>query len=316
MRPCPSPSFSRPPWIRPTRSMLGTICIVRQNFRRRRSIPSKSQKRSSRQPRPRLVAPGRGEIGALGPDLERALAALERHLGFFAGLPFPEFERDYESVALRHPSEYPFCEGRIASSAGIDIPIPDYESYFEEFQVPHSTALHSKIRERGSYLCGPIARLNLNFDRLRPRARAAAQVLGLTPPLKNPFKALLARVVEIVQALDEALEIVTYYRPPDPSAVQTEIRAGVGFGCTEAPRGSLYHRYAIDDQGIIQDAKIVPPTSQNQWTIERDLFELAPELAEMTHAKATRRAEQAVRNYDPCISCSTHFLNLRLEHEP
>jgi coenzyme F420-reducing hydrogenase alpha subunit len=261
-------------------------------------------------------APAARELEPLTKDLERALEAMERQLVWLAGLAVPEFERDYEFVALRHPSDYPFCEGRIVSSAGIDIAVRDYESVFEEYQVPHSTALHSRIRGRGAYLCGPLARLNLNFDRLRPRARAAALAAGLAPPVKNPLKSLLVRAVEIIQALDEALEIVTGYRAPDEAAVPANLRPGVGYGCTEAPRGALYHRYAVDERGIIQDAKIVPPTSQNQWTIEQDLFEIAPELAELPHAIATRRAEQAVRNHDPCISCSTHFLRLRMEQEP
>jgi sulfhydrogenase subunit alpha len=259
--------------------------------------------------------PARGELEALAPDLERALAAMERQLAWLSGLAFPEFERDYEFVALRHASEYPFCEGRVVSSGGTDITVPEYETVFEEYQVPHSTALHSRIRDRGAYLCGPLARFNLNFETLRPRARAAALSVGLTPPVKNPFKSLLVRGVEIVQALDEALELVTTYRAPQAPSAPVPLAAGVGYGCTEAPRGSLYHRYTIDAQGSIVDAKIVPPTSQNQWTIEQDLFELAPELARLPHAEATRRAEQAVRNYDPCISCSAHFLRLELEQE-
>lgn len=261
-------------------------------------------------------APRKSELEPLLPSLEQALSAMERQLPLLASLPFPEFERDYELVALRHPSDYPFCEGNVVSSAGLDVPTADYERTFEEHQVPHSTALHSRIAARGAYFCGPLARLNLSFDRLRPRARAAAVSIGLVPPVKNPYKSLLARSVEIIQALDEAIAIVGAYREPDRSHEPTPLRAGTGTGCTEAPRGALYHRYTLDDAGTILDAKIVPPTSQNQTTIEQDLFELAPTLAELPHAEATRRAEQAVRNYDPCISCSTHFLRLDIEHEP
>jgi sulfhydrogenase subunit alpha len=260
-------------------------------------------------------APVRGELETLIPALEHGLLAMERQLPLLAGLPFPEFERDYELVSLRHPGEYPFCEGRIVSSAGIDVASRDYETVFEEHQVPHSTALHSRVRARGAYFCGPLARLNTSFERLRPRARAAAHAIGLVPPVMNPYKSLLARSIELIQAFDEALDIVSTYRAPDRPHEPVTLRAGTGTGCTEAPRGALYHRYTLDDAGTILDAKIVPPTSQNQSTIEADLFALAPLLAELPHAEATRRAEQAVRNYDPCISCATHFLRLELEHE-
>ncbi len=261
-------------------------------------------------------APRRDELEALSPILEGALAAMERQLPLLASLSFPDVLRDYELVSLRHPDEYPFCEGRIVSSRGIDIAASEYESVFEEYQVPHSTALHSRIRERGEYFCGPLARVNTSFEHLRPRARDAARAVGLVPPVMNPYKSLLARSVEIIQAFDEALELISSYRVPDRAHEPLTLRAGVGTGCTEAPRGALYHRYTLGDDGTILDAKIVPPTSQNQATIEADLFALAPALAELPHAEATRRAEQAVRNYDPCISCSTHFLNLTFEHEP
>jgi len=260
-------------------------------------------------------APSRAELEELIPTLEHALVAMERQLPLLAALPFPEFERDYELVAVRHPDEYPFCEGRIVSSGGIDVSPRDYETVFEEHQVPHSTALHSRIRGRGGYFCGPLARFNLCFEALRPRARAAAHSIGLSPPLNNPYKSLLVRSIEMIQAFDDALAIVSSYRRPDRPHEPTPLRAGVGTGCTEAPRGTLYHRYTLGDDGTILDAKIVPPTSQNQTTIEEDLFALAPTLAELPLAEARRRAEQAVRNYDPCISCSTHFLNLTLEQE-
>ena len=135
------------------------------------------------------------------------------------------------------------------------------------------------------------------------------------PPVTNPFKGLLVRAIEIAYALEEALAIIAAYSPFDPAFAETSPRAGIGHGCTEAPRGILYHRYQLDEAGSIVDAKIVPPTSQNMKSIELDLFELAPELGRMKHADATWRAEQAVRNYDPCISCSTHFLRFAIERD-
>jgi coenzyme F420-reducing hydrogenase alpha subunit len=257
-------------------------------------------------------APERAELDALTAELEWAARAMHDMLPAFTALEYPTLERDYELVALRHPSEYPFCEGRIVSNKGLDIDVREYSEHFVEQQVPYSTALHSRIRGRGGYFVGPLARFNLNADRLSSPARDAAAALGLAPPVLNPFKSLPARVVEIVEALHEALRVIASYRRPAVSAVDLPVVAGIGHGCTEAPRGILYHRYAIDAAGLVEDARIIPPTSQNQGTIEDDLRAIAPELARMPIDAATHRAEQAVRNYDPCISCSTHFLRLEI----
>jgi coenzyme F420-reducing hydrogenase alpha subunit len=239
----------------------------------------------------------------------------EKTVEWIATLPIPAFERDYEMVALRHPDEYPFNEGRIVSNMGIDIDPREYEDVFSEEHVAHSTALHAYVRGRGDYLCGPLARFNLNFDKLGERARRAAEKVGFVPPIKNPYKSILARSVELVQAYDDAIQIITSYTPPAEPAVPIRPAVATGYACTEAPRGILWHRYSIDEEGLVTDARIVPPTSQNQKCIEADLWQLAPELATMEHGAATRRAEQAVRNYDPCISCSTHFLKLTIERE-
>lgn len=259
--------------------------------------------------------PTRGEIEALLPMLEAALVDAMAAVEWFATFDVPVFERDYEFVALRHPDEYPFCEGRIVSSKGIDIAVCDYESVFVEEHVEHSTALHARVRERADYLCGPLARFNLNEDKLCDRARELARKAGVSPPVRNPYKSLIIRGVELVQALDEAIRIIRAYERPEKPCVDVNPHAGTGYGCTEAPRGILWHRYTVDDDGLITDARIVPPTSQNQKCIELDLWQVAPTLVNMEHRAATRRAEQTVRNYDPCISCSTHFLELTIERE-
>ncbi len=259
--------------------------------------------------------PTHQELKELLPELSWAHAAAIQTVADFAVFPFPEFERDYEFVALRHPEEYPFCEGRIVSNKGLDIDVHAYEVNFEEAQVPHSTALHSTINGRGGYFCGPLARINLNFDKLCPEAREAAQRAGLTVPCTNPFKSLLARAVEVVHAFDEAIKIIEHYAKPEYACIAVPHKAATGYGCTEAPRGILYHRYEVDEGGLIQAAKIVPPTSQNQNSIEADLYSIAPQLIGMPHDKATWLAEQTVRNYDPCISCSTHFLKLNIEQD-
>lgn len=259
--------------------------------------------------------PSRPELETLLPELRWGREAAADCLRWMAAFDFPPLDRDYEFVALRHPDEYPLCEGRLVSSHGLDIAVAEYDRHFAEEHAPYSNALRSRILGRGPYLCGPLARFNLNFDRLLPGVQALAREAGLTPPCRNPFKALLVRLVEIAQSFEEAISIIETYEPPPAPFVEAAPRAGTGFGGTEAPRGFLYHRYTLDEAGTILDAQIVPPTSQNQLSIEADLAELAPALADLPLADATHRAEQAVRNHDPCISCATHFLTLRIERD-
>lgn len=232
-----------------------------------------------------------------------------------ASLPFPDFERDYEFVALRHPAEYPFNEGRLVSNKGLDIAIDEFETHIVEEHVPHSNALHSRIVGRGAYVVGPLARFNLNFDRLSSLAQDVAKEVGITPCCCNPFQSIAVRAIETVYACDEALRLIANYAPPDKPAVDVQPYAATGHGCTEAPRGILYHRYRVDEYGTILDARIVPPTAQNQKSIEADLWGLIQANADLPPEQLQWRCEQAIRNYDPCISCATHFLKLQVERE-
>ena len=259
--------------------------------------------------------PTRIELGALLPELGAARDGALKALEWFTGFSFPDFERDYEFVALRHRGEYAVLGDRLVSNKGLDIEVREYERNFVERQVPHSNALHSVLKERGPYVCGPMARFNLNFENLTPLAKQAAVAARIPVPCRNPFMSILVRAVETIHALDDSIRIIEAYEPPSKPFIEVTPRASTGFGCTEAPRGLLYHRYRIGDGGIIEDAKIVPPTSQNQKSIEQDLFELAPRMVKLSHDSATAIAEQAIRNYDPCISCATHFLRLTVEHE-
>ncbi len=229
---------------------------------------------------------------------------------FMATLEFPDLENDYEFVSLRHQSEYPINEGKIVSSKGLDIPVREYEFHFEERHVPHSNALHSVEKGVGPYSVGPLARFNLNFDRLSPLAKETAHDLHLVPPVLNPFKSIVVRSIETIYAFDEAIRIIEQYVRPEKPFVDMNIRAGIGFGASEAPRGMLYHRYRVDETGKILDAKIVPPTAQNQPTIEMDLKRFVAAHTDMEREQLTWKCEQVVRNYDPCISCATHFVRL------
>jgi len=257
--------------------------------------------------------PRKRELRPLVEKLERAREVALEAVRVTAGFEFPGYEHDYELVALSEPDEYPIDRGRIVSNLGLDIDVADYDEHFVEEHVAWSNALHSRLRERGSYLCGPLARFALAHDKLTPLAREAAADAGLTPAERNPFRSIVVRSVELVYAADEALRLIAEYDEPDAPAVEVEPRAGVGHGCTEAPRGILYHRYELDDEGTILDAKIVPPTSQNQRTIEEDLRGVVERHVDTPDEELALLCEQAIRNYDPCISCATHFLELEVE---
>lgn len=258
-------------------------------------------------------APRRDELTPLLPDLAWARDAVAGLLPALARLPFPAFDRDYELVSLVHPDEYPFFEGRLTSNKGLDVDVAEYDQHVVEEHVQRSNALHSRLKGRGVFHVGPLARFNLSYEKLAPAAQAAARRIKLEPGVMNPFKTLLVRAVEVIHCLDEAARIIEGYAPPPAGFVELPRVAGAAGWAVEAPRGVLYHGYATGPDGLITRAKVVAPTSHNMEVMEEDLFHLAPQLARLEHGAATRLAEQAVRNYDPCISCSTHFLALKVE---
>lgn len=259
------------------------------------------------------AAPSREDALRLRDPLRQGLEIAQEIARWVAGFEFPDFEQDYEFVALRHPDEYAILEGRIVSNKGIDAAVSQFEDLFVEQQVPYSNALHATVKGRGSYLVGPLARFNLNFDQLSPLAREVARAVGISPPLRNPFQSIIVRSIEVVHAIDQALHLLDSYEPPERPWVEDAVKAGVGHGASEAPRGILYHRYRLSDQGLIEAARIVPPTSQNQKRIEDDLWRFAPRVLSLPKEQATWLCEQAIRNYDPCISCATHFLRVTID---
>ena len=259
--------------------------------------------------------PSRADLRPIEERLKRALDLSLETVSFAASLEFPDFEQDYEFVSLRHPDEYPLNEGHVVSSRGLDVPVAEYEDHFIEEHVPHANALHSIHKGHGAYHVGPLARYSLNFDRLPAVARDAARRAGLDPVCRNPFRSIVVRAVELVFACHEALAIIGAYEPPERPFVEVPPRDGTGHGASEAPRGLLYHRYSIGADGLVKAAKIVPPTAQNQKTIEKDLWNFVPTVLDLPKDELTLRCEQAIRNYDPCISCATHFLKLDVRKE-
>jgi coenzyme F420-reducing hydrogenase alpha subunit len=257
--------------------------------------------------------PKKMKLLSMKDDLQWGLDASAKTLRFLSTLNFQDFEPDYEFVCLRHPDEYPLNEGRLVSNKGLDINIDHYDDILTEEHVPHSTALHSRIRGEGIAHVGPLARYSLNFDQLTPFAQQCAREAGLAEICRNPFKSILVRGVETIYAFEEALRVIDNYEEPDRPHQEVHPRAGTGYGCTEAPRGICYHRYTITEDGTITDAKIVSPTAVNQKSIERDLWHFVEANMDMPEDKLQWECEQAIRNYDPCISCSAHFLKLKVD---
>jgi coenzyme F420-reducing hydrogenase alpha subunit len=258
-------------------------------------------------------APTAEALAGLVPELEQGLEKARELARVVAGFDFPQVEQEYLCVSLHHPQEYAITRGRLVSSEGLDIPVDQFEAHFEERQVPRSNALHACLVGREEpYLVGPMARYNNNFEQLSPSARELARECGLPRRVHNPFHSIVVRMVEVAYAFEEALRLARDYRPPEPAVVTARPKAGRGAGCTEAPRGICYHRYDLDGTGRIQAARIVPPTSQNQRQMEADLKRVVERHLSLPDDQLQWRCEQAIRNFDPCISCATHFLKLTL----
>lgn len=260
-------------------------------------------------------SPRVADVRALLDDLKWGLGAAIETFRWAATFDYPSFEADYEFVSLQYDAEYPMNEGRVVTSSGLDCPMDQYERYFEERHEPQSTALHSVLLPEGRpYLVGPLARVNLCREQLSDSAKREADTAKLEWPCRNNFKSILARSLELITAFEEAVRIVEGYRvEPKPSRTEIPLRGGEGCHVTEAPRGLIYHRYRVGDDGLIAEAKIVPPTSQNQGRIERDLAEFLPGILNHDDSEVARRCEHLIRNYDPCISCSTHFLKVKID---
>jgi coenzyme F420-reducing hydrogenase alpha subunit len=258
--------------------------------------------------------PRRRDLLALRPELEVALQLARATVDVALTLEAPVFEREPRLVALHHPADYPMNEGRILSSDGLNLPPQAWDQAFHEIQVPWSNALQARGPDDLPYLLGPAARIVLDNAQLHPLAREALTTSGALESIRvNPYRSIVARAIELVHATAEALDILDAYVEPDRAAVPWQARPGVAAWATEAPRGLLFHRYEVGDDGLVAAATIVPPTSQNQAAIEADVAAFAPRVLDQPMDVATHALEQLIRAYDPCISCATHFLDVSLE---
>jgi coenzyme F420-reducing hydrogenase alpha subunit len=239
-----------------------------------------------------------------------------------ASLKFPDFQRDTEYVALvSDDAEYPLLMGDVGSTDGVRMNKKDYKKITNEFIVPHSSAKHAKL-SRDSYAVGALARFNVNYNKLRKEAKEIAAAVGMKPKVTNPYLNTAAQLIECVQSLYDAIDIINYFKEKgiDHSEAivvglneqkRIKVKAGTGVGAVEVPRGLLFHYYEVDDKGIIVNANCIIPTGQNCNNIEHDMKKLVPEILDRTEEEITLALEMLVRAYDPCISCSAHFLDVR-----
>lgn len=259
--------------------------------------------------------PDKAALRALTGELEWGVEASRALALAFSTFDFPDFTSNYTCVSLRHDDVYAIHEGRLISNRGLDVEVNEFTRHFGEEHVAHSNALHSMTRDGEPYLVGPLARYNNNFDKLSADAKRTAKEAGLGQTCFNPFQSILVRMIETQYALEEALRLIRKYEEPDASCIVPVPGPGVGHGCTEAPRGICYHRYQLDEGGRIRKATIVPPTAQNQKQIEADLRGVVQANMGLADEKLKLLCEQTIRNYDPCISCATHFLKLNVRRD-
>jgi len=244
------------------------------------------------------------------PDLQ-AVANLLRNLA----PEFPEFERETEFIALTNPNEYALYDGELGSTESKSVPVSEYLSFTNEYIVPTSTAKRTK-HVRDSYMVGALARLNINYDKLSPMAKEVAEMFDLKPVCHNPFMNSIAQLVEVVHGVEDSIKLINELEAdglkPQSEYNKPEIkpRAGRGIGAVEVPRGILFHDYTYNENGVCTKANCIIPTNQNHGNIELDMNAILPQILNKSKKEIELTLEMLVRAYDPCISCSTHYLNV------
>jgi len=255
------------------------------------------------------------ELKQLRQDLVDALPDLEATVELFAGFEFPEFLRPTEQVCLAQPGQYPLHAERVISSCGIDQTVAEFKTSIDEYIVPHSTAKMART-ERGHYCVGPLARVKNSFARLSPMALKVAAALQLNAETQNPFHGLKARLVEVIHFVEEAIHAIDNLLLHSYVSARTTAMpkgGGQGVAAVEAPRGLLFHAYSYDSKGLLETADCIIPTAQNLASIEADIESLLPDLLDLPDEQLKQRVETLIRSYDPCLSCSTHQLQVAIK---
>lgn len=256
-------------------------------------------------------APEKTEFDTLLKDINQVYETSLKLLDFLAKLDYPDYEvDDMLFVSLIDGENYPILKGDVYSSDGLVISKDEFLDYFQEYEVPHSNAKFCRRRDGKHYIVGPLARFNNSFELLLEETRRLAISYGVTPPVKNPFRSILVRMLETVDCILRTEEKLKKYTWIDNPSVSYQVRPGKGCGVSEAPRGVLWHTYTVDSDGLVQEANIIPPTSQNQFAMEHDIKKVLKGADDSRLQSLSLLAEKLIRNYDPCISCATHFLRI------
>jgi sulfhydrogenase subunit alpha len=257
------------------------------------------------------------ELKELRKKLQDAIPDLLAVAKLFSSLAnkLPDFTRETEFIALSKPDEYALYDGQMASTDTGKAPVNEYLSYTNEYIVPTSTAKRAK-HARSAYMVGALARLNLNYDMLSASAKQVSEMFGLKPVCHNPFMNNIAQLVEVVHSVDDSIRLINeletaglqlqsdYFKP------DVKAKAGHGVGAVEVPRGILFHDYTYNAKGVCTKANCVIPTNQNHGNIELDMKALVPKILDKTEKEIELSLEMLVRAYDPCISCSTHYVKV------
>ncbi len=246
----------------------------------------------------------------LAEELKKVKEDAMETVRFFSRLPYPKFEIESTYVSLLGDGSYPVNLGMLGSSAGLAISEDEYRLHFSEWQVPTANTKYTGLDGRNPVRVGALSRVNLNFDLLSPDAKSIAKEIGYPVPNHNPFHNNLAQAIEIVSGIDGCIDLINRVDSESLGLTKYEVKAGEGAAITEAPRGTLYHRYRINGEGLVEAADIVTPTAHNAFNMDRDLRALLLEISDLEVDEITLQCEKLVRAYDPCFSCSVHITKI------
>lgn len=256
--------------------------------------------------------PAKKDLEEVRKVLESAIPDIDETVNFFKGLNIPEFNRETRYCSLKDKGDYALYDGKLYSKENDFTEVEQYRDFITESVIEYSTAKHASSGD-SSIMVGALARLNNNYSQLSDKAKEAAQRLGLTLPSTNPYMNNVAQLVESVHCIYDSLRLLDRLSSGNMNVGvgRVDVREGLGVGVVEAPRGSLYHEYGVDDKGIIKSANCIIPTAQNLANIEEDIEALVPGILGLSKVEMIQRLEMLVRAYDPCISCSSHFLEVK-----
>lgn len=256
--------------------------------------------------------PTKAQLEEVIAKLKDAKNELRAAIKIVKSLSLPKFERETEYISLYKPGEYAMLEGNIFSSDTGESSYKNYRQLTNEYLVDHSTAKRNK-HNRGSFMVGALARFNNNYQWLSDDAKQVAAELGFKAPCFNTYMITVAQFVELFHLADDGIKAAEDLLNMDVKLEDRSfpLHAGTGVGAVEVPRGILYHEYTYNDKGYMEKANCIIPTGQNLNNIEDDFAALLPNVLDKSKEEITLLLEMMVRAYDPCISCSTHILDVK-----